>query len=265
MIANMNYNQMLNIANPNPHVNQNNNIHEDHHHSFHSYVTNKQKCHSMLQNSYLNQLTSIHQFKVEEISPKQTRNRTKFTDEQIAKLESYFRLSSYRGVEEREWIASKLNITSKQVTVWFQNRRVKLKKKLKKEEKECISNQRTLYTVPFSNILAKSNPTLSDGATPSPESIQSVQTKPSPIHKMSPTNLMSPTHQMSPFYHMSPSNQLSPSNQMSPQNQSHQSPTGDWQTDIDPNLVTGFDQNSNYDPEAFFNEHLSHLIHMLWS
>lgn len=32
----------------------------------------------------------------------------------------YFRISPYRGVEEREWIANKLNITPKQVTVWFQ-------------------------------------------------------------------------------------------------------------------------------------------------
>ena len=35
-------------------------------------------------------------------------------------ITGYFRISPYRGVEEREWIANKLNITSKQVTVWFQ-------------------------------------------------------------------------------------------------------------------------------------------------
>ena len=40
---------------------------------------------------------------------------------------------------------------------------------------------------------------------------------------------------------------------------------GDWQYDIDPTLVSGFDNESQNDPEGFFNEHLSQLIHTLWS
>ena len=93
-----------------------------------------------------------------------------------------------------------------------------------------------------------STPPLSDGATPdsSPDSIQNVQTPSSPLQENTSPAQMSP-------------------NQMSPQNSSPQNVKGDWQYDIDPNLVTGFDQDSNYDPEAFFNEHLSHLIHTLWS
>ena len=96
--------------------------------------------------------------------------------------------------------------------------------------------------MPFSNIQTISTPPLSDGATPSPDSIQSAPTPSSP-----------------------PQENTSSTQQMSPQSSSPQNMTGDWQHDIDPNLVTGFDQDSNYDPEAFFNEHLSQLIHTLWS
>ena len=112
----------------------------------------------------------------------------------------------------------------------------------------------------FSNISTLSNPTaLSDGgATPSPAS--TVQTAPSPSLQMSPS------HPMSPMSHQNP---LSPVEYGTMRTSTHQvaniTTAGDWQYDIDPNLVTGFDQDENYDPEAFFNEHLSHLIHTLWS
>ena len=96
--------------------------------------------------------------------------------------------------------------------------------------------------MPISNIQTISTPPLSDGATSSPDSIQSAPTPSSPSQE-----------------------NMSSTQQMSPQSSSPQNMTGDWQHDIDPNLVTGFDQDSNYDPEAFFNEHLSQLIHTLWS
>ena len=116
---------------------------------------------------------------------------------------------------------------------------------MKKEEEEGNSNNSVFNSMPFSNIPPPSTRTLSDGgATPSPDSTQSVQTAPSPPH------IPSPSHQMSP---------------QNVTNLSQQNMTGDWQYDIDPSLVTGFDQDSNYDPEAFFNEHLSQLIHTLWS
>ena len=124
---------------------------------------------------------------------------------------------------------------------FFQNRRAKLKKDLKKEEEEGNSNNRIFNSMPFSNIPPLSTRTLSDGgATPSPDSTQSAQTAPSPPHIPSP----------------SPQNVT---------NLSQQNMTGDWQYDIDPNLVTAYVQDSNYDPEEFFNEHLSHMIHTLWS
>ena len=136
---------------------------------------------------------------------------------------------------------------------------------MKKEEEECRLNNRTFkYSIPFSNIPTMSNPSLSDGgATPSPDSSQSVQTVASPSHQMSPSHPMSPSNPMSPSHQ----NLLSPVEYGNNGNSPQQNITkaGDWQYDIDPNLVTGFDQDANYDPEAFFNEHLSHLIHTLWS
>ena len=130
---------------------------------------------------------------------------------------------------------------------------------MKKEEEEGNSNNRIFNSMPFSNIPTPSNPTsLSDGgATLSPDS--TVQTAPSPSHQMSPSHPMSPSYQ----------NPLSPADYGTMRTSSQQvtniTTAGDWQYDIDPNLVTGFDQDANYDPEAFFNEHLSHLIHTLWS
>ena len=146
----------------------------------------------------------------------------------------------------------------KEINRYFQNRRAKLKKDLKKEEEN--SNNRIFNSMLFSNISTLSNPTaLSDGgATPSPDS--TVQTAPSPSLQMSPS------HPMSPMSHQNP---LSPVDYGTVRTASQQvtniTTVGDWQYDIDSNLVTGFDQDANYDPEAFFNEHLSHLIHTLWS
>ena len=134
---------------------------------------------------------------------------------------------------------------------------------MKKEEEEGNSNKRIFNSMPFSNILTLSNQAaLSDGgATPSPDS--TVQTAPSPSHQMSPSHPMSPSNPLSPSHQ----NPLSPVEYgtMTTQQVANITTAGDWQYDIDPNLVTGFDQDENYDPEAFFNEHLSHLIHTLWS
>ena len=130
-----------------------------------------------------------------------------------------------------------------------------------KREEECISNNRTFkYSMPFLNIPTLSNPTLSDGcATPSPYSTQSVRAVASPSHQISPSHPISPSNPLSP----SQENLLSPVEYSNIRNVSQQNITkaGDWQYDIDQHLVTGFDQDANYDPEAFFNEHLSPLIY----
>ncbi|XP_028278668.1 ventral homeobox [Parambassis ranga] len=64
---------------------------------------------------------------VEKDAP-QRRVRTKFTPEQISKLEKIFNKHKYLEVGERVKTAQKLNLTETQVRTWFQNRRMKLKR-----------------------------------------------------------------------------------------------------------------------------------------
>ena len=93
----MNYNQMINfLANPN--TNLGHISHHDGHHrdNFNNHVTNdqyqKSNNHQFLQinHSLGSQKGSPQYYKIKETSQKQTRNRTKFTDEQIEKLEGSF-------------------------------------------------------------------------------------------------------------------------------------------------------------------------------
>ncbi|XP_077438818.1 ventral expressed homeobox [Vanacampus margaritifer] len=61
---------------------------------------------------------------------KQRRMRTKFTSEQINKLQSTFNKHKYLGASQRRKIAEKLNLSETQVKTWFQNRRMKLKREV---------------------------------------------------------------------------------------------------------------------------------------
>ncbi|KAM3605559.1 uncharacterized protein V6R79_000766 [Siganus canaliculatus] len=60
----------------------------------------------------------------------QRRVRTKFTPEQISKLEKIFTKHKYLDAGERVKTAQKLNLTETQVRTWFQNRRMKLKREV---------------------------------------------------------------------------------------------------------------------------------------
>ncbi|KAL3049906.1 hypothetical protein OYC64_012048 [Pagothenia borchgrevinki] len=60
----------------------------------------------------------------------QRRVRTKFTPEQINKLEKIFNQHKYLDAGERVKTAQKLNLTETQVRTWFQNRRMKLKREV---------------------------------------------------------------------------------------------------------------------------------------
>ncbi|KAM3606034.1 uncharacterized protein V6R79_009679 [Siganus canaliculatus] len=60
----------------------------------------------------------------------QRRMRTKFTSEQISRLESTFSKHKYLGAIQRRKIAEKLNLSETQVKTWFQNRRMKLKREV---------------------------------------------------------------------------------------------------------------------------------------
>ncbi|XP_037321844.1 homeobox protein vent1B-like [Pungitius pungitius] len=56
------------------------------------------------------------------------RVRTKFSTEQISKLEKIFNKHKYLDAGERVKTAQKLKLTETQVRTWFQNRRMKLKR-----------------------------------------------------------------------------------------------------------------------------------------
>ncbi|GAA6225209.1 homeobox protein pv.1-like [Lates japonicus] len=60
----------------------------------------------------------------------QRRVRTKFTPDQISKLEKIFNKHKYLDAGERVKTAQKLNLTETQVRTWFQNRRMKLKREV---------------------------------------------------------------------------------------------------------------------------------------
>ncbi|XP_041645741.1 ventral expressed homeobox [Cheilinus undulatus] len=60
----------------------------------------------------------------------QRRMRTKFTSEQIRKLEETFGRNKYLGAAQRRTIAERLNLSETQVKTWFQNRRMKLKREV---------------------------------------------------------------------------------------------------------------------------------------
>ena len=106
----MNYNQMINfLANPNTNLGHNghNISHHDGHNrnNFNNHVTNdqyqKSNNHQFLQRNHSlgSQIGSVQHYKIEETSPKQTRNRTKFTDEQIEKLEGNFSTKNLRQAD----------------------------------------------------------------------------------------------------------------------------------------------------------------------
>ncbi|KAM4729573.1 homeobox protein vent1-like [Anableps anableps] len=60
----------------------------------------------------------------------QRRVRTKFTPEQISRLEKIFSKHKYLDAGERVKTAQKMNLTETQIRTWFQNRRMKLKREV---------------------------------------------------------------------------------------------------------------------------------------
>ncbi|MGH0116960.1 UNVERIFIED_CONTAM: hypothetical protein FKN15_026654 [Acipenser sinensis] len=58
------------------------------------------------------------------------RMRTKFTSDQIHKLEKNFSKHKYLGASERLKVSVKLHLSKTQVKTWFQNRRMKLKREV---------------------------------------------------------------------------------------------------------------------------------------
>ena len=58
---------------------------------------------------------------------KARKTRTSFSNEQIRKLESYFKESPYLCLEEREAVSEELGVEERSVNNWLKNRRVRAK------------------------------------------------------------------------------------------------------------------------------------------
>lgn len=72
---------------------------------------------------------------------KKPRERTVYTDWQMNKLTAYYDKNPRPTTQEKEAYAEELGVPKKKVSVWFQNRRCKDKKKQEQEERLEIANQ----------------------------------------------------------------------------------------------------------------------------
>ncbi|VDN07387.1 unnamed protein product [Thelazia callipaeda] len=69
--------------------------------------------------------------------------RTVFSDQQLQGLEKRFETQRYLSTPERIELATVLNLSETQVKTWFQNRRMKHKKIVRKQGDGCIGSENT--------------------------------------------------------------------------------------------------------------------------
>ncbi|XP_071811686.1 uncharacterized protein [Apostichopus japonicus] len=75
------------------------------------------------------------------------RKRRPYSKLQLLHLEREFQLCMYPCRERRVWLSQVLNLTERQVKIWFQNRRTKLKRTMEREKRENEQMQRDMASL----------------------------------------------------------------------------------------------------------------------
>ncbi|XP_058792292.1 putative homeobox protein NANOG2 isoform X2 [Phymastichus coffea] len=73
-------------------------------------------------------------------APRVKRKRTSFSMKQLLELEREFAICRYLDRRQRSRLATSLDLTQRQVKIWFQNRRMKLKKELVEVQSKFVPN-----------------------------------------------------------------------------------------------------------------------------
>ncbi|XP_028648492.2 homeobox protein vent1-like [Erpetoichthys calabaricus] len=132
----------------------------------------------------------------------QRRLRTKFTSEQIYKLEKAFTKQKYLGASERLKLAAKLQLSETQVKTWFQNRRMKLKREVQDLQPEYFRPPFTPHIMyPYFNPLQHLNYAAGQRMTLSPYTPENVTANPMYGPLIHPAVSLSPVMLQQPLLH----------------------------------------------------------------
>ncbi|MBN3272922.1 VENT1 protein, partial [Polyodon spathula] len=122
--------------------------------------------------------------------------RTKFTSDQIYKLENTFSKNKYLGTSERLKVAAKLHLSETQVKTWFQNRRMKLKREMQDLRPDFLNPalMPQMMFQPVSSLQHFNNPVQQLALPP-----RSPETHPIPIY---PSLMQQMAFPQSPLHHL---------------------------------------------------------------